>query len=134
MTRVAVNDYPVLKDLLRAYARMWHHLDRSFLAPHLVDDMSYTSQWVFDEITDKDAFLTYIQPKLANCRKDGVRVWAEIATLPDGYPCIKMSQGVKREIMATLMIEEIKGGKIKSMEMCAIPAPESARGTGEYPV
>ncbi|MFN9939487.1 MAG: hypothetical protein ACK56I_08425 [bacterium] len=53
---------------LRAYATMMNTLDASALELLLADDFHYASQWVFDEIKSKDAYLEYITAKLEPIR------------------------------------------------------------------
>lgn len=121
-------------DALRAYARMMHHLSAEYLAPLLADDFHYASQWVFEEITNKQQYLDYIRPKLEAIKASGNRVWAEVAELQayPGGPCLVMAQGDKNNISATLLVE-VSGSKIKRLNMCFVPSPHSARRTGEYP-
>jgi len=121
-------------DALRAYARMMHHLSADYLAPLLADDFHYASQWVFEEIQSKQQFLDYIGPKLEAIKASGNRVWAELAELQTypGGPCLVMAQGDKSNISATVLVE-VAGNKIKRLDMCFVPEPQSARGSGEYP-
>jgi hypothetical protein len=131
-----MNSQPQLTkwDALRAYARMMNHLSADHLEPFLADDFHYASQWVFEEITSKQAYLNYIRPKLEAIRTSGAGVWAEIGELmeyPSG-PCLIMSQGSKDKLQATVLVE-VEAGKIKRLDMCAVPPPQSARRTGEYP-
>jgi len=119
-------------DALRAYARMMNHLSAEHFEPFLAKDFHYASQWVFEEITSKQAYLDYIHPKLETIRKSGSKVWAEIAELPDG-PCVLMSQDSKDNLQATVLIS-ISENQIKRLDMCCVPPPQSARRTGEYPV
>jgi hypothetical protein len=119
---------------LRAYARMMHHLSADYLAPLLADDFHYASQWVFEEITSKQQYLEYIRPKLEAIKSSGSRVWAEMAELQShpGGPCLVMAQGDKDNISATVLVE-IGGNKIRRLNMCFVPPPQSAIRSGEYP-
>jgi hypothetical protein len=121
-------------DALRAYARMMHHLSADYLAPLLANDFHYASQWVFEEITNKQQYLDYIRPKLEVIKASGNRVWAELAELQTypGGPCLVMAQGDKSNISATVIVE-VSGSKIKRLDMCFVPSPQNARRTGEYP-
>jgi len=116
---------------LRAFARMMNHLSAEHFEPLLAEDFHYASQWVFEEITSKQAYLDYIRPKLETIRKSGSKVWAEIAELPDG-PCVLVSQDSKDNLQATVLISTSEN-KIKRLDMCCVPPPQSARRTGEYP-
>jgi len=66
---------------LRAYTTMMNILDAAHLEPLLADDFHYASQWVFDEIESKSAYLEYIVQKLEAIRESGSTVWAETPTV-----------------------------------------------------
>jgi hypothetical protein len=119
---------------LRAYARMINTGDPGVLAPLLAEDFHYSSQWVFGELTSKDAYLDYITGKLDTIRRTGARVWAEMGSLNRGFPgpCVVLAEGTKDRLTA-LVLAEVAGGFISRLDMCFVPAPESARRTGEYP-
>ncbi len=119
------------EDALRAYARMMNCLDSSHLEPWLVDDFRYASQWVFDEIGSKAEYLEYIRPKLETIRQAGAAPWAEIGWLAD-RPCVVMAQGDRDNLLA-VVLAEVASGKILRIDLCAVPAPQAARRTGEYP-
>jgi len=121
-------------DALRAYARMMHHLSVDYLAPMLADDFHYASQWVIEEITSKQQYLDYMRPKLEAIKESGNRVWAELGELQTypGGPCLVVAQGERNNISATVLVE-VMGSKIKRLDMCFVPSPQSACRTGEYP-
>jgi hypothetical protein len=118
-------------DAVRAYAKMMNNLDASFIEPYLADDFSYESQWVFAEITSKQEYLDYIQPKLATIAKSGSRAFAEVALWAD-EPCVVMAQGSKDNLVATVLVK-VSGECISRIDMCAVPMPQETRRTGEYP-
>ena len=122
------------EDALRAYARMMHNLSTEHLEPLLADDFHYASQWVYAEITSKRQYLDYIGPKIETIRKSGMQVWAELAEVkgPPGGPCLIMAQDTKDNQFATVRVK-VEGDRIKRLDMCMVPPPESAAGTGEYP-
>jgi hypothetical protein len=122
-------------DALRAYARMMHHLSADHLEPLLADDFHYASQWVFAEITSKQEYLNYIRPKLEAIRHSGARVWAEIGNLTEhpGGPCLLLAQVEKDNLQATVLATVVDG-KIQRLDMCAVPSPQAAKRTGEYPL
>jgi hypothetical protein len=100
----------------------------------LADNFHYASQWVFDEIDSSERFLEYIIPKIETIRKSEQRVWAEIGEL-ESYPfgpCVVIAQGKKNDLVAIVLVE-VEAGKIKRLDMCCIPPPQSAKRTGEYP-
>lgn len=121
-------------DALRAYARMMNTLDVKHFEPLLAEDFCYTSQWVFEEITSKQAFIDYIRPKLDSIATSGSRAYAEMAELKayGGGPCVVMAQGSKDNLLSTVLAE-VKDGKIKRLDMCQIPPPSATTRTGEYP-
>lgn len=121
-------------DALRAYARMMNTLDVKHIEALLAEDFCYTSQWVFEEITSKQAFIDYIRPKLESIVKTGSWVYAEMAELKSygGGPCVVMAQGSKDNLLA-IVLAEVNDGKIKRLDICQIPPPSAATRTGEYP-
>lgn len=121
-------------EALRAYARMMNTLDVCHLEPLLAGDLRYNSQWVFEEIVGKDKYIEYIQSKLKVIAKSGRRPFAEIGEL-DEYPfgnCVIMAQDDRDNLIATVLVG-IRDGKISTLDMCAVPSPDLARRTGEYP-
>ncbi len=133
--RLPEDEDPVKLEACRAYARMMNTLDFSHLEPWLAENMSYGSQWVFEEMHGKQNYADYIQKKLQAIRKDGARVWAEIA-YTDAFgagPCVILAQGNETDLTATLLIT-LRDGKIESMHMCFVPDPRSCRRTGERPL
>jgi hypothetical protein len=126
---------PMKLDACRGYARMMNNLDVSHIAPWLAEDVTYSSQWVMEDMHGKEAYLNYIKGKLASIKRTGSRVWAEIA-YTDAFgagPCVVLSQGSQDNLTATLLLE-IRDGKIISMIMCAVPSPNECRRTGEIPL
>jgi hypothetical protein len=121
-------------EALRSYATMMNTLDASCLEPLLANDFHYASQWVFDEIESKSAYLEYIVPKLDAIRKSGATAWAEMGWLDREFPgpCVVMAQGDKDNLVA-VVLAKIEDGKMKRLELCGAPSPHSARRTGEYP-
>lgn len=119
---------------LRAYASMMNTLDVSRLEPLLAEDFHYASQWVFAEIESRTAYLEYIVPKLDAIRRSGSATWAEIGWLDQEFPgpCVVMAQGDKNNLIAVVLVE-VDGEKIKRLDLCGAPSPQSARRTGEYP-
>jgi len=119
---------------LRACATMMNTLDSSGLEPLLADDFHYASQWVFAEIESKVAYLEYIGPKLEAIRRSGAAAWAEMGWLDSGLPgpCVVMAQGDKDKLIA-VVLAQVEGGKIKRLDLCGVPSPQSARRTGDHP-
>ena len=119
---------------LKAYASMMNTLDSSKLEPLLAPDFHYESQMVFSEITSKQEYLDYINTKLEAVRASGTKVWAEMAMLTHSFPgpCVVLAQGEKENLVA-LVLAEVKGDFIKRIDMCIVPAPKTAKRSGEYP-
>lgn len=123
-----------IESALRAYAAMMNTLDASKLEPLLAEDFHYASQWVFSEITSKADYLAYITAKLQAVKDSGSTVWAEMGWLDHGFhgPCVVMAQGSQDQLKA-IVLAKVEAGKIKRLDLCCAPPPESARRTGVYP-
>ena len=89
---------------------------------------------VFSEITSKQEYLYYINPKLEAVRASGAKVWAEMAMLTHSIPgpCVVLAQGEKENLVA-LVVAKVKGDFIERIDMCIVPAPQSAKRSGDYP-
>lgn len=123
-----------VEQALRTYAAMMNTLDASHLEPLLADDFRYASQWVLADFESKSAYLDYIVPKLEAIRKSGAIAWAEMGWLDREFPgpCVVMAQVDKDNLLA-VVLAKVEGGKIKRLDLCGAPSPQSARRTGEYP-
>jgi hypothetical protein len=125
-------------DALRAYATMINTLDASHIEPLLAEDFHYASQMVFEELTSKQAFLTYIRAKLKTIKKTGDFAYAEMAECPvvaytDSIgPCVVVAQYSKENLRGTVFVK-VKDGYIKRLDMCRVPHPSVAIRSGEYP-
>lgn len=119
---------------LRAYAAMMNTLDVSKVEPLLADEFHYASQFVLCEIESRVDYLTYITHKLQTVTVSGNRVWAEMGWLDSGYPgpCVVLAQGEK-DALVGLVVAKVSDGKIERLDLCAVPTPQSARRSGEYP-
>ncbi len=121
-------------DALTAYAEMLNTRDASILEPLLADDFHYASQKVFHEITSKAEYMEYIVGKLESLEESGSEVWAEIGELTYGFPgpCVVVAQGERENLMA-VVLAEVGGEFITRIDLCIVPAPETARRSGVYP-
>lgn len=121
-------------DALRAYARAINTLDSSHLVPLLADDFRYASQWVMAEIGSKVEFVTYIESKLRAIAESGTLYLAEMAELEHELPgpCVVLASDEPDQLIATVLAE-VRGERISRLDMCAVPAPQSAIRSGEYP-
>jgi len=121
-------------EALRAYARMMNTFDTDHLEPLLADDLRYNSQWMLSKMIGKEEYLKHIKAKLKFIARSDGKPYAEIGEL-DEYPfgnCVVMAQDSHDNLISTVLVR-IKDGKIATLDICATPAPESARRTGEYP-
>jgi hypothetical protein len=124
-----------IEKALNAYAKMMNSFSIANLEPLLSDDLHYASQWVFEEITSKQAYLDYIAPKLLAIKNTDNKVFAEMGLLEVEFPgpCVVIAQGDKNNLVATVLIK-VEDNKIKRIDMCAAPSPHSAKRTGIYPI
>ena len=120
---------------LRCYAAMLNTLDIRKLERFLAPDFCYSSQWVFAEITCKQGYLDYIEPKLGVIKSSGSIVFAEMGEIKQAHPigpCVLMAQNTKDNLVATVLAE-VKGEFIRRLDMCLIPNVESVTRSGVYP-
>lgn len=122
-------------EALRAYAKMLNTLTVAPLEPLLADHFTYESQWVFSALESKQEYLHYIRAKLETIQRTGGTVFAEMAVV-DAYdrrqPCVVLAQHTKDNLVG-LVLAEVAGDKLVRLDLCAVPAPESAERSGEYP-
>ena len=121
-------------DALKAYAEMMNTRDTKGIAPLLSPALRYNSQWVFEEMVGGDRYCEYMQAKFAKMDESGSFPYAEIGEL-DEYPfgnCVIMAQGEKDNLIATVLVK-VEGDRISAIDICAVPDPQRARRTGEYP-
>jgi hypothetical protein len=120
---------------LRAYAAMLNTLDVTWLEPLLADDFVYESQNVFKPIESKQAFLDYINPKMETLKRNNAVVFAELGIV-SAYgreqPCVVLAQ-YSLENLVALVLAKCEGSKIKRLDLCIVPPPNTAERSGEYP-
>lgn len=122
------------QEALEAYAAMMNTLDASHIESILSDDFHYASQWVFSEIKSKQDYLDYIKPKLEAVKASGKRVWAEMAELEREIPgpCVVLAQD-QQDNLISLVVAQVKDGKVARLDMCGAPSPHDAIRSGNYP-
>lgn len=123
-------------DALRAYAKMWNTLSTEALESLLADDFTYESQWVFEALTSKQAFLDYIRSKIETVRQAKAKVYAEMGVVSaygERQPCVVLAQNAKSNLVG-LVLAEVKDNKLTRIDLCIVPAPQAAERSGEYPV
>ena len=99
--------------------------------------MRYASQWVFNEIEGRAAYLDYLKGKLATISRTATVVVAELAeTRPypmapnPPRPCVVVSQDGK--LKSTVLFQVADRGIVR-IDMCAVPPPETCARSGEAP-
>jgi hypothetical protein len=127
-------------ELITEVAKSWNNLNISFLEPILAEDFVYNSQWVFDEMKGKQAYLKYISGKflaiIEGIEKKGNKIIAEIGYCTYGYPgkpCIVLTQTTYEKIQSVTLLIEAENNVITKMDLCGVPAPETAKLTGIIP-
>lgn len=120
---------------LRAYASMMNTLNAECIEPLLADDFIFESQQVFQPLESKEEFLEYIHGKLETIRRVKANVFAEMGTVDDfrqNQPCVILAQN-DRDNLVGLALAQTEGEFLKRIDLCVIPAPQSAKRSGEYP-
>ena len=122
-------------DALHAYARMLNRLDAKPFEEILADDFVYESQNVFQPLESKQEFMDYIEPKLRTIARANATVYAEMGTVAAygrNQPCVILAQNDKSNLVG-LVLAKVEGNKLKRIDLCVVPPPESAERSGEYP-
>ena len=118
------------------YARAWNSLDFSHLERLLADDVHYTSQNVFEELTTKADLVEYLAGKVKTVRRSpDAKVFADLGCVNNRgmQSCVVVAQGVKEDLVA-LVLFEVEDDKISRIDMCSIaPHPSTAIRLREYP-
>ena len=120
---------------LRAYARMLNTLNAECIQPLLADDFIFESQQVLQPLESKEAFLEYIHGKLETIRRVHATVFAEMGTVDTfrhSQPCVILAQN-DRDNLVGLALAQTDGELLKRIDLCIIPAPQSAKRSGDYP-
>lgn len=123
------------KEALRAYARMMNTLDVKPLEGILAPEFTYESQWVFEALQSRQAFLDYIRPKLATIAKADSAVYAEMGTVAaygEMQPCVILAQDHPENLVA-LVFANVRDGLLVRLDLCAVPPAAAAERSGEYP-
>jgi len=121
------------EDALRAYARVWNNLELGTFSDILVDDFHYESQMVIVPMTTKAAFLEYLVGKVETIRNAGADIvieMGEVYAYNGLEACAILSNGGKR---VGLALATVDGEKLVRLDLCIVPAPSSAKGSGEVP-
>jgi hypothetical protein len=123
------------KDAAIAFAKAWNRLNASEFLQLLDEDAHYASQWVFDELTSKNAIADYLTEKMQTVKRSGSKVYAELGNTRSGFSgrdCVFMAQGKGESIQAVALFE-VLNGKIRRYDLC-IPELLDVERTGVYPI
>ena len=120
---------------LRAYATMMNTFNTEALEALLAEDFVYESQYVFAALESKKAFLDYMVQKLETVARTKALVYAEMGTV-DAYfenqPCVILAQNEKSNLVG-IVLAKVGADRLKRLDLCCVPAPQSAKRSGEYP-
>jgi hypothetical protein len=123
---------------LEAFARMMNRSNADEFLQLIHEDFVYSSQIVFEDITSKKEFSSYIKAKLKLVSNLDKKVYAELAEMQP-YPmstlfgpCVVLAQGNKESLVATVLAK-VKDNKITRISLCIIPPPETTLRSGIYP-
>ena len=122
-------------DALKTYAKMMNTLDATCFAPILAEDFVYESQSVITSIKSKQDFLEYITKKLEIISTMKATVYAEfghVNAFGRERPCVILAQDDKDTLQA-LALATVSNNRLKRIDLCIIPPPESAKRSGKYP-
>lgn len=123
------------KKALIAYAEMMNTLNSDNFIKLLADDFVFNSQWVFEEISNKQDYINYINAKFETIRTTQAIPAAELGIV-NAYghkQCVVIAQPTRDDLTATVFID-VADGKIKQLSMCLVPSPYSVKRTGIYPI
>jgi hypothetical protein len=120
---------------LRAYAKTMNTLNIEPLEALLADDFVYESQYVFEALTSKQAFLDYMVLKLQTVARAKAFVYAEMGTVNayfENQPCVILAQNEKSNLVG-IVLAKVTADKLKRLDLCCVPPPQNAERSGEYP-
>jgi len=123
-------------DALKAYARMMNTLDIQPIENLLADDFVYESQNVFQALESKQEFIGYIVPKLQTITRANAMVYAKMGTVAAygrKQPCVILAQNDKSNLVG-IVLAKVEGERLKRLDLCVVPSPETAKRSGEYPM
>lgn len=114
-------------ELLIEYAKSWNKLDISYIENLLDEDLEYASQWVFETMYGKDAYLEYLEGKYNAIRNSSNLPVAELGYYKVAYgeenkACLVITQGNEK----TAILVQTKNGKLSKINMVGIPLPKNA--------
>jgi hypothetical protein len=140
------NDTPEM-NLVHRYAEAWNRLDLDAFAPHMADEVTYTSQQVFEELHGREEVEDHLRQKMELIRgssEDQVRAeiglcgdqrheTVRVAEAVENRPCVLLQQGASPEPVALVLLE-VEEEEVKEIGICTVaPHPSTAHRTGIYP-
>jgi hypothetical protein len=123
------------KDAAIAFAKAWNRLDCIDFLKLLDDDAHYASQFVFEELENKEAISNYLIGEMQTVKASGAKVYAELGKTRSSFArrdCVFMSQDYKEKLTAVVLFE-VEGNKIKRYDLC-ITELFNAERSGVYPI
>lgn len=105
-------------ELLIEYAKCWNNLDISYIVDILNDDLEYTSQWVFETMHGKSAYLEYLDGKFRTIQ-GGINIpqaelgYYRYAYIEENRPCLILTQGDVKVAILT----DVRNGKLSKISM-----------------
>jgi hypothetical protein len=117
------------------YAQTMNTLNVEPLKKILPDDFHYASQHVLEEIESKNAFLGYLEPKLQTIARVNANVFAEIGTVSaygKNQACVILAQNSKDNLVG-IILAKVEDGQLKRLDLCIVPAPQTAERSGDHP-
>lgn len=104
-------------DAAIAYANAWNTLDCTGFVSLLAPDAQYASQYVFDELTGRDAITEYLCGKFKTVKSTGVNVKAVLSTATISFPgkyCVLLMQGSENAVV----VFETRANEIHRFDLC----------------
>lgn len=114
-------------ELLIEYAKSWNNLDISYIENILDENLEYTSQWVFETMYGKKAYLEYLEGKF-NAIRNGANIpvaelgYYKVAYEEQNKACLVITQGNDK----VGILVQTKNGKLSKINMVGIPLPDKA--------
>lgn len=111
--------------LLKQLSQCWNDFDATHLAPYLADDVIYESQWVFQSLIGKSAFMDYFLPKMEvlkeTVKTEGNSISAKVIFLRriSSKPFILLKQILDGETYVVYVFITTEEDKIKRIDLCA---------------
>ncbi len=120
------------KELVIEFAKTWNNLDSSYIRDLLTKEFNYTSQWVFDELKNKEDYLAYLDGKLNTIKSSEGELIAEVGIYRDKH-CLVINQINNGKTQKVTFLIETKDGEILRADTCMIPTPQSIELLGIIP-